>query len=92
VRRKIAIALVTVAAVAGVWVGFWEAQFWVPSVGECPLPVNATVANLCMSMPAPAAQPEFAWWLCALLGGGAAALVALIALAVDRWPEATYSS
>jgi hypothetical protein len=26
------------------------------------------------------------------LGAGAAAVVALIALAIDRWPEATYSN
>jgi hypothetical protein len=91
VRRKIAIALVAVGVVAGVWIGFQETHFWVPYVGSCPLPVNASVANLCMSMPEPAPQPEFAWWLCALLGAGAATLVALLALAVDRWPEATYS-
>jgi len=92
VRRKIAIALVGLAIAVGVRVGLWEAQFWVPSVGDCPLPINASVANLCMSMPAPAPQPEFAWSLCALFGAGAAALVGLIALAIDRWPEATYSN
>jgi hypothetical protein len=92
VSRKIAIALVAVAAVSGVWVGFREAQLWAHSVGNCPLPVNASVASLCMSMPEPGPQPEFAWWLCALLGAGAAALIAVIALAIDRWPEATFSN
>ena len=32
-------------------------------------------------------QPQFGRWLCALLGARAAAMAAL---AVDRWPEATY--
>jgi hypothetical protein len=91
-RRWVAIALVVVAVAVGVRVGLWEAQFWVPSVGNCPLMINASVANLCMSMPAPAEQPQFARWLCALLGAGAAALIALVALAIDRWPEATYSN
>lgn len=80
------------AIAVGVRVGLWEAQFWLPSGGSCPLPVNASVANLCMSMPVPPPQPEFAWWLCALLGAGAAGLIAAIALAVDRWPAATYSN
>jgi len=92
VRRKIAICLVVVAIAVGIRVGLSEAQFWVPYVGSCPLPVNASVANLCASMPVPPPQPEFAWWLCALLGAGAAALIALIAMAIDRWPEATYSN
>jgi hypothetical protein len=92
VRRKIAIVLAAVAVAVGVRVGLWEAQFWVPSVGDCPLPVNARAAALCMSLPAPVAQPQFAWWLCALLGAGAAALIALVALAIDRWPKPAYSN
>ncbi|MGB7025528.1 MAG: hypothetical protein WBD73_17195 [Candidatus Acidiferrales bacterium] len=44
-----------------------------------------------MSMPVPPPQPEFAWWLCALLGAGAAGLIAAIALVIDRWPAETYS-
>ena len=91
-RRKVAIGLVAMGVAVGVRIGLWEAQFWVPSGGDCPLMINARSANLCMAMPAPAARPQFAWWLCALLGAGAATLIALVALAIDRWPEATYSN
>lgn len=87
-RRKIAAGLVVVAVAVGVWVGLWEAHFWVVSVG-CPLPV-AGVPNPPCAPPIP--QPQFARWLCALLGAGAAAIIALMALAIDRWPKPTYSN
>jgi hypothetical protein len=86
--RKIAVALIAVAVGVGVWVGFWEAHFWVTSTsGALEIPgVVRPPSRL------PITQPQFARWLCALLGAGAAALVALIALAVDRWPRPTYSN
>jgi hypothetical protein len=90
VRRRIAIALVVVAVGVGIWVGFWEAHFWVVFVGGS-LPIPGLVRPpIPPSMWIP--QPEFARWLCALLGGATTALIALVALAIDRWPEATYSN
>jgi hypothetical protein len=92
VRRKVAIALVGVAVAVGVWLGLWEAHFSIASVAV-PLPMPSLRAfdrppNPLLPIP----QPQFARWLCALLGAGAAAVVALIALAVDRWPKPTYSN
>jgi hypothetical protein len=91
VRRKVAITLVGVAVAVGVWVGLWEAHFSI--VGVVPLPMPSLRAfdrppNPLLPIP----QPQFATWLCAVLGAGAAAVIALIALAVDRWPKATYSN
>lgn len=86
-RRKVAIALAAAAVIVGVWVGLWESHFWVTSVG-CPL---QTPFDAVRCAP-PVAETQFARWLCALCGAGAAALIALIALAVDRWPEAAYSN
>jgi hypothetical protein len=86
-RRKIAIALVLVAIAVGVWVGLWEAHFWVVNTGGA-LPLGGVVTT----GPPPVPQPQFTRWLCALLGALAAAMVALIALAIDRWPEPTYSN
>jgi hypothetical protein len=88
VRRKIAAALVVVAVAVGVWVGFWEAHFWVVSTGGA-LDIPGVVRP---PSRLPIAQPQFARWLCALLGAGAAALIALVALAVDRWPKPSYSN
>ncbi len=78
--------LVAVAVGVGIWVGTWEAHFWVVSGGECP---PGGIPTYCAP---PIREPQFAWWLCALLGAGAAALIALIALAVDRWPSAPDSN
>ena len=84
-RRRIAVALAVAAVVAGVWVGLWEAH-WVES--PCPsLPIGSP--GQCDAL---GPEPQFAWWVCALAGAGVAAVIALIALAVDRWPPAEYST
>jgi hypothetical protein len=70
--------------VLGIWVGLWEAHFWVEGAG-CPLAVYGVGARCIPPVP----QPQFAAWVCALCGAGAMAMVALIALAVDRWPAVT---
>ena len=85
-KRWVAMALGAVAVVVGVRVGLWEAHLWVESTGG-PLPLDGAVRVL-----PPSIHPQFALWVCALLGACAAAVVALMALAVDRWPEATYSN
>ena len=89
-RRSVTIALAAVAVVVGVGVGLWEAQLWVQSSG-CPIPIHVVGGQWVECVP-PTRQPEFAWWLCALLGAGAAALIAFAALAVDRWPAAASSN
>jgi hypothetical protein len=90
VRRRIAIALGVAAIAVGVKVGLWEAHFSVVFAGGS-LPIPGVVRPpIPPSMWIP--QPQFARWLCALLGAGAGAVVGLIALAVDRWPEATYAN
>jgi hypothetical protein len=88
VRRKIAITLMVIAVAVGVWVGLWEAHFWVASTGG-PLPLPGVVLP---PLPPPVPQPQFARWLCVLLGAGAATVVGVIALAIDRGPEPTYSN
>jgi hypothetical protein len=72
VRRKIAVALVVVAVTVGVWLGLWEAHFWVVSTGGA-LDIQGVVRP---PSRLPIAEPQFARWLCALLGAGAAALIA----------------
>ena len=87
-RRKIAVATVVVAVVVGVWVGFWEAHFWVTNAGGA----LETPGVVRLPSRLPITEPQFARWLCALLGAGAAALITLVAVAVDRWPKPTYSN
>jgi hypothetical protein len=90
VTRKVAIALVGVAVAVGVCVGLWGAHLSIASVAV-PLRIPSPVFDRPPNPVLPIPQPEFARWLCALLGAGAAAAFALIALAVDRLPKPTYS-
>lgn len=78
-----------VAIAVGIKVGLWEAHFWVEGGGCNALPVAGIPRPPC---PPPIARPQFARWLCALLGAGAAAVIALIALAIDRWPKPSFSN
>lgn len=68
--------LKVVAVPVGVAIGLWTAALKTPSFtcGGGPLR-NSAYCGL---------EPYFAFWLCALLGAAAAALMVLISVAVER--------
>jgi hypothetical protein len=75
-RRILAVALRVVSVPVGVAFGLWTAALSSPSFtcGGGPLR-NSAYCGL---------EPDFAFWLCALFGATAAALVVLVSIAVDR--------
>ena len=77
--RRTGLVLVAVVATAvGVGLGLWMAQ---PNY-DCP-PARFALQNngLC---PPLFPEPRFVWWLCALCGAAAAALIALVSVGVRR--------
>ena len=75
-RRILAVTLRVVSVPTGVAIGLWTAAIRSPSFtcGGGPLR-NSTYCGL---------EPNFGFWLCALFGVTAAALVVLVSVAVDR--------
>jgi hypothetical protein len=75
-RSILAVALRVVSVPVGVVFGLWTVALRSPSFtcGGGPLR-NSAYCGL---------EPNFAFWVCALFGAAAAALVVLVSIAVDR--------
>ena len=65
------------AVLLGVGLGLWMALL----TNDCPRSSRGN-GPLCPVVPG---VPLFAWWVCALCGAAAAALVVLVAMAMRRW-------
>ena len=65
------------AVLLGVGLGVWMARL----TNDCPRSSRGN-GPICPVVPG---VPLFAWWVCALCGAAAAALLVLVAMATRRW-------